>query len=59
MSTIPARGDFVCEETDDSTHTKQDPKDDGMVFVQPTLERPVAPLVPYVEDAKNPFAQEP
>nr|POF21225.1 hypothetical protein CFP56_27004 [Quercus suber] len=46
--TTPACGDSVSEETDDSTHTKQDPKDDDVVLAQLALDRPVAPLVPFV-----------
>ena len=46
VPTTPAGGDIVREETDDSTHTEQDPKDDSMVLVQPALERLVAPMVP-------------
>ena len=32
MSMTPAFGDIVSEETDDSTHIEQDPKDDGVVL---------------------------
>ena len=46
LPTTPASGDSFSEETNDSTHTEQDPKDDGVVLAQPTVEGPVAPLVP-------------
>lgn len=55
----PIGGDTVSEETDDSTHTEQDPKDDGMVPAQPTLERPVAPVVPSYEDPPTNDAENP
>ena len=71
MLTTPAFGDTVSEETDDSTHTEKDLKDDGMVLVQLALEKPVTPLVPSaedpfvhdaqnfaVQDAPNSFAQD-
>ena len=62
MSTTPAFGDIVSEETDDSTHTEPDPKDDGVVLAQPALEKPVTPLVssvvdPLAHDAQNFAAQ--
>ena len=50
MSTTPAFGDVVSEETDNSTHTEQDPKDDGVVLAQPALEKPVTSLVSFVVD---------
>ena len=49
MQTTPAFGDTVSEETDDSTLTKQDPKDDNVVLAQPALEKPVTPLVSSAE----------
>jgi len=60
--TTPAFGDIVNEETDDSTHTEQDPKDDSVVLAQPALEKPVTPLVssivdPLAHDAQNFAAQ--
>ena len=63
LSRTPAGGDSFSDETDDSTHTKQDPKDDGVVLAQPTIEGPVAPLVPSAEDpptkdAENPLAKD-
>lgn len=58
MPTTLVGDDTVSQETDDSTYTEQDLKDDGAVLAQPTLERPVAPLVPSVEDDENPSAQD-
>ena len=63
MPTTPAFGDTVSEETNDSTHTEQDLKDDGVVLVQLALEKPVTPLVPsaedpFVHDAQNFTAQD-
>ena len=59
MPMTPAGGDTVSEETDDSTHSKQDPKDDGVVLAQPTLEGLVAPLVPSTEDPPSKDAESP
>ena len=63
LSTTPASGDSFSDETDNSTHTKPDPKDDGVVLAQPAIEGPVAPLVPSAEDpltkdAENPLAKD-
>lgn len=46
LPTTPAGGDSFSEKTNNFTHTEQDPKDDGVVLAQPTVEGPVAPLVP-------------
>ena len=35
---------------DNSTHTEQDPKDDGVVLAQPAFEKLVTPLVSFVKD---------
>ena len=59
MPMTPAGGDTVSEETDDSTHSKRDSKDDGVVLAQPTLEGLVAPLVPSVEDPPSKDAESP
>lgn len=50
LLTTPTSGDIVSEETDNSIHTEQDPKDDSVVLVQPALEGPVAPVASSVED---------
>ena len=50
MQTTPAFGDTVSEETNDSIHTEQDPKDDNVVLAQLALEKPVTPLVSSTED---------
>ena len=56
-----ASDDTVNEETDDSTQTKHNLKDDDVVLTQYALERLVTPLVPSTEDpptndAENPSA---
>lgn len=38
VPTTLASGDTASEETYDSSHTKQDPKDDGVVLAQLALE---------------------
>lgn len=45
-----AGGDTIGEETDDSTQSEQDPKDDGVILAQLAMERPVTPLIPSTED---------
>ena len=42
-------GDTIFKETDDSTQSERDPKDDGVVLAQPTMEKPVTPLIPSNE----------
>jgi len=44
MPTTPAFGD------DNSIHTEQDSKDDGVVLAQPTFEKLVTPLVLFAKD---------
>jgi len=39
-------GDTVFEDTDDSTESEQDPKNDGIVLAQPIVEKTVIPLIP-------------
>ena len=46
----PAGADTVNKETDDSTQLEWDPKDDGVVLAQPTVEGLVTPLVPSTND---------
>nr|POE81108.1 hypothetical protein CFP56_38029 [Quercus suber] len=66
-----AGDDIVSKETDDSTQSEWDPKDDGVVLVQPAIEGPITPLVPSVDDphskdaeslsasdVENPFSQD-
>ena len=57
--TTPTGADIVSEEIDNSTQSKQDPKDDVVVLAQPTLEGLVAPLVPSVEDPPSKDAESP
>ena len=45
-----ARGDTVSEETDDSTKSERDPKDDGVVLAQLAVEGYVVPLALLVDD---------
>ena len=67
LPTTPVGSDTISEETDDSTQSEQDPKDDGVVLAQPAVKGPVAPLAssandpppkdvgnPSVKDAQNP-----
>ena len=42
-------GDTIFEETDDSTQSKRDPKNDGVILAQPTVEKPITPLIPSTE----------
>lgn len=63
LPTTPAGNDSFSEETYDSTHTKQDPKDDGVLRAQLAIKGLVAPLVPSMEnpptkDAENPSAKD-
>ena len=67
LPTTPAGGNTVNEETDDSTQSKQDPKDDDVVLAQPAVEGLVAPLAsstddphldPSAQDAQNPLAKD-
>jgi len=37
LPTTPAGGNTVSEETDDSTRSERDPKDDGVVLAQPAV----------------------
>ena len=56
LPTTPIGGDFVSEETNDSTQLKWDPKDDGVVLAQLAIEGPVIPLALSVEDLPTPNA---
>ena len=42
-------GNTIFEETDDSTQSKRDPKNDGVVLSQLAVEKPVTPLIPSTE----------
>ena len=50
LPTTPARGDTVSKETNDSIESERDPKDDGVVLAQPTVEGPVVPLGSSADD---------
>ena len=67
LPSTPVGSDTISEETDDSTQSEQDPKDNGVVLAQPAVKGPVAPLAssandpppkdvgnPSVKDAQNP-----
>ena len=63
MLTTPTDGDTVSEETNNSTQSERDPKDNGVVLAQPVVEGPVAPLVPSADNppskaAENPSSQD-
>jgi len=44
LPSTPA-GDTIFEETNNSTQSERDPKNDGVVLTQPTMEKPVTPLI--------------
>ena len=48
-------GDIVYRDTDDSTKSEHDPKNDDVVLAQPAVEKTVTPLIPSTEalDAEN------
>ena len=50
LPTTPTCGNTASEETDNSTQSVRDPKDDGVVLAQPAIEGPVTPLAPYADD---------
>ena len=56
LLTTPADGNTVNEETDDSTQSKWDPKDDGVVLAQLAIKGPVIPFVLSAEDPPTPDA---
>ena len=63
LSTTPAGGGTVSEETNVFTQSERDPKDDGVILAQLAVERPVTPLIPSTkdpppQDAKNPSTQD-
>ena len=62
LPSTPTGGDTISEETDDSTQSEWDPKDDGVILTQPVVERLVTPLIPSTEDppqdAENPSTQD-
>ena len=63
LVTIPTGGGTVSEETDDSTQSEQDLKDDSVILAQPAVEKPVTPFIPSTEDphpqdAKIPSTQD-
>ena len=53
-------GDTIFEETDDSTKSKPNPKDDSVILAQPAADPPVTPLVPSTEplNVESPLAQD-
>ena len=53
-------GDTILEETDDSTESELDPKDDSVVLAQLATNPPVIPLVPSTKPlhVESPLAQD-
>ena len=53
-------GDTIFEETDDSTKSKPNPKDDSVILAQPAADPLVTPLVPSTEplNVESPLAQD-
>ena len=51
--------DTIQEETNNSTESESNPKDDSVVLAQPAADPPVTPLVPSTKplNVKNPLAQ--
>ena len=50
LPTTLARGDTVSKETDDSTESTRDSKNDGVVLAQPTIKGPVVPQASSTDD---------
>ena len=50
LLTTLAHSDTVSEDPKDSTESKQDPKDDGVVLAQPTVKGPIVPLASFADD---------
>ena len=48
LSSTPI-GDTTFEETDNSTQSERDPKNDGVVLAQPAVDTPITPLIPSTE----------
>ena len=44
LSSTPT-GDTTFEETDTSTYSERDPKNDGVVLAQPAVDTPITPLI--------------
>ena len=62
LSSTLAGDDTACKETNDFIQSERDPTNDGVILAQPTVERPVTPLVPSTKDsphdAENPSTQD-
>ena len=55
MPSTPVGGDTtINEETENSTQSEQDLKNDGVILAQPVVEKPVTPLIPSTQAAQNP-----
>ena len=48
LSSTPT-GDTTFKETDNSTQSERDPKNDGVVLAQPAVDTPITPLIPSTE----------
>lgn len=57
-----ANGNIVLEETDNSTQSKRDPKDDDVILAQPVVDGAITSLIPSTEDppqdVENPSTQD-
>ena len=52
--------DTILEESDDSTESKVDPKDDSVILAQPAVHQPIIPLTPSANlpNAEDPSTQD-
>nr|POF07893.1 hypothetical protein CFP56_27473 [Quercus suber] len=50
LQMTPARDDIVNEETNDSTESERDSKDDSVILAQVAIEGPVVPQAPSTDD---------
>ena len=46
----PLPSDTIFEETNDSTQSEWDPRNDDVILAQPTVEKLVTPLLPSTKD---------
>ena len=55
LPSTPA-GDTILEDSDDSTKSEVDPKDDSVVLAQPIVHQPIIPLTPSanLQNAEDP-----
>ena len=57
---LTTTSDTIQEETNNSTESESNPKDDSVVLAQPAVDPPVTPLVPSTKplNIENPLAQD-